>query len=53
MAWAKGSASVPNHLDRCPQLSLTLEQGEELFIGCPRQARGSRGPGKPNADSRT
>ena len=33
--------------------SLTLEQGEELLVGCSWEARGSWGARQPNADSRT
>lgn len=51
--WAKGLClPSPSHVDRWLVTSLTLKQGEELFVGCSWQARGSRGARKPNADSR-
>lgn len=53
LACAKGFCFLPNHLDRCPLLGLTSQQGEELLIGGSRQARGPRGTRKPNADPRT
>lgn len=36
-----------------PLPSLTLEQGDELLVGCSWQAGWSRGTRKPNTDSRT
>lgn len=51
MPGPRGSAFHPEALDQMALISLTLEQGKELLIGCARQAWGPRGARKPDADS--
>lgn len=47
----RNSAVHPEALGQMALLGRTLEQGEELLVGCSRQAWGPRGARKPNADS--